>query len=41
MANLQAVWKVPEPLSTVDVRVDEDTVITLRRHGILTAHGSS
>ena len=33
MANSQAVWKVPEPLSTVDVRVDEDTVITLRRHG--------
>ena len=33
MANSQAVWKVPEPLSKVDVRVDEDTVITLRRHG--------
>lgn len=33
MANSKAVWKVPEPLSTVDVRVDEDTVITLRRHG--------
>ena len=26
-------WKVPEPLSTHDVRVDNDTVITLRRHG--------
>ncbi len=26
-------WKVPEPLSTHDVRVDDDTVITLRRHG--------
>ena len=26
-------WDVPEPLSTHDVRVDEDTVITLRRHG--------
>ena len=33
MTNLDTVWKVPEPLSTVDVRVDEDTVITLRRHG--------
>ena len=26
-------WEVPEPLSTYDVRVDGDTVITLRRHG--------
>ena len=33
MANSKAVWKVPVPLSTVDVRVDDDTVITLRRHG--------
>ena len=33
MANSKAVWRVPEPLSTLDVRVDEDTVITLRRHG--------
>ena len=27
------VWDIPEPLSTLDVRVDKDTVITLRRHG--------
>ena len=26
-------WEIPEPLSTSDVRVDDDTVITLRRHG--------
>ena len=26
-------WVVPEPLSTHDVQVDDDTVITLRRHG--------
>ena len=26
-------WKVPDPLSTHDVRVDDETVITLRRHG--------
>ena len=26
-------WEVPEPLSTRDVRVDDDTVIVLRRHG--------
>ena len=29
----QTEWQVPEPLSTHDVRVDDDTVITLRRHG--------
>ena len=33
MTNLKTVWEVPEPLSKVDVRVDEDTVVTLRRHG--------
>ena len=33
MANSEAVWNIPEPLSTVGVGVDEDTVITLRRHG--------
>ena len=27
------VWDIPEPISVHDVRVDEDTVITLRRHG--------
>ncbi|MCY4580015.1 MAG: alpha/beta hydrolase [Chloroflexi bacterium] len=26
-------WEVPEPLSTHDVQVDDDTAITLRRHG--------
>ena len=26
-------WELPEPLSTRDVQVDDDTVITLRRHG--------
>ena len=26
-------WVLPEPLSTHDVRVDDDTVIVLRRHG--------
>ena len=26
-------WEIPEPLSTSEVRVDDDTVITLRRHG--------
>jgi len=29
----QTEWEVPAPLSTHDVRVDDDTVITLRRHG--------
>ena len=29
----ETVWEIPQPLSTHDVRVDEDTVITLRRHG--------
>lgn len=29
----EQVWEIPEPLSTSDVRVDDDTVITLRRHG--------
>ena len=33
MTNPERAWQVPEPLSTLDVRVDEDTVITLRRHG--------
>ncbi|MCY4529608.1 MAG: alpha/beta hydrolase [Chloroflexi bacterium] len=33
MSNAESVWNIPEPLSKVDVRVDEDTVITLRRHG--------
>jgi len=29
----QTVWELPAPLSTHDVRVDDDTVITLRQHG--------
>ena len=29
----ETVWEIPEPLSTSDVRVDADTIITLRRHG--------
>ena len=39
-------WEIPEPLSTSDVRVDDDTVITLRRHGnpagprLVLSHGS-
>ena len=39
-------WEVPEPLSTHDVRVDDETVITLRRHGnpegprIVLSHGN-
>ena len=27
------VWEIPEPLSSHDVQVDDDTVIILRRHG--------
>ncbi len=33
MTNPETAWEVPEPLSTFDVRMDDDTVITLRRHG--------
>ena len=33
MTSSNTVWNVPKPLSTVDVPVDDDTVITLRRHG--------
>ncbi len=29
----EIVWEIPEPLSVFDVRLDEDTVTTLRRHG--------
>lgn len=29
----EAVWEVPEPLSTCDVQLDECTVTTVRRHG--------
>ncbi len=27
------VWELPEPLATVDVRLDDDTVTAVRRHG--------
>ena len=29
----EPVWEVPEPIATCDVAVDDDTVITVRRHG--------
>lgn len=40
------VWEIPDPLSTLDVRLDADTVTTVRQHGnpsgtrILVSHGS-
>ena len=46
MQSLERVWEIPDPLSSHDVRVDEDTVITLRRHGnpdgprLLLSHGN-
>lgn len=33
MTSAEAHWEVPEPLSTLDVRVDGETVIRVRRHG--------
>ena len=42
----EVTWDLPEPLETHDVRVDTDTVITLRRHGnpegrrIVLSHGN-
>ena len=29
----EPVWEIPEPLSVCEVRLDDDTVTTLRRHG--------
>ena len=29
----EPVWEIPEPRSVCEVRLDEDTVTTLRRHG--------
>ena len=29
----EALWEIPEPLSTCDVRLDEHTVTTVRQHG--------
>ena len=31
--NLESVWHVPEPLSTHEVAVDQETTILVRRHG--------
>ena len=42
----EAVWEIPEPLSICDVRLDSDTVTTLRQHGnasgprLVLSHGS-
>ena len=33
MSDAVADWVLPEPLSTLDVRVEGDTTITIRRHG--------
>ena len=33
MATPEMIWELPEPLSTHEVRVDEDTAVVLRRHG--------
>lgn len=33
MTNATSVWEIPEPLSTLEVPVDGDTAIILRRHG--------
>ena len=29
----ETVWEIPEPLSVCEIRLDDDTVTTLRRHG--------
>ena len=40
------VWEIPAPLSTIDVRLDADTVTTVRQHGnpsglrVVVSHGS-
>ena len=42
----EPLWKIPEPLSTIDVRLDADAVTTVRQHGnpsgprIVLSHGS-
>ena len=42
----EAVWEIPEPLSVCDVRLDDHTVTTVRRHGnasgprLVLSHGS-
>ena len=46
MTRSDATWELPEPSATFDVPVDDDTVITLRRHGnpagprLVLSHGS-
>ena len=46
MVSTKPVWQFPEPLSTHNVSVDDDTIITLRRHGnpdgprLLLSHGN-
>lgn len=46
MVPAEAIWEVPEPLSTSEVRVDDDTVITVRQHGnpsgqrLILSHGN-
>ena len=42
----ETVWEIPEPLSAYDIRLDDHTVTTLRRHGnssgprLVLSHGS-
>ena len=42
----EAVWEIPQPLSTLDVRLDADTVTSVRQHGnpsgtrLVMSHGS-
>ena len=46
MRPREAVWELPEPLSVHEVRVDDETVITVRRHGnpdgprLIMSHGN-
>ena len=42
----EPVWEIPQPLSTLDVRLDADTITTVRQHGnpsgtrLVMSHGS-
>ena len=44
--TIDIVWEIPNPLSTLDVRLDADTVTTVRQHGnpsgtrIVVSHGN-
>ncbi len=46
MSAANAIWNVPDPLATLEVQVDDETVISLRRHGnpeghrLLICHGN-